>query len=161
MVKANGTVRVPSFLTTFSKNLHLVWLFLTCGVKGPAQVSINISEDEFLYICLIYSHLFMPIWRVETIYDMLTSLSNEDIMHKGVNRSGGLLEAKFCEGFCLPPLPTANMRGNSHSPVGCNTSPGGFSYGLLTIIFESLTYAKRLLIYFFGLWSNKIISFIL
>lgn len=56
----------------------------------------------------------------------------------------GLLEARFCEGFCLPHLPTAGIRGNPHRPVPSNTSPGGFSYGYLTTISWGLNICQEI-----------------
>lgn len=144
----------------FPKNLHLVWSSHTRGVIGPAQVSVNISGDEFLYLCPIYEEahrdncrfyfLLVPMWTVGTIDDMMTSMSSEGIVHKGRNMSAGLLEAEFCVGFCLLHLPAVGIRGNPHKQNCFNRGPGGFSYGYLSL-FEGLAHVKRLLVYVFGL----------
>lgn len=154
----SGTLRVPSHITPLPKNLHLVWSSHTRGVIGPAQVSVNISGDEFPYLCLVYEEthrdnwkfyfLLVPMWTVGTIDDMMTSMSSEDVVHKGRNMSAGLLEAKFCVGFCLLHLPTVGIRRNPHRQNRFNTGPGGLSYGYLSL--EGLAYVKRLLVYVFG-----------
>lgn len=133
---------------------------LTSGVMMPVQVSIDISGNSFLYLCLIYEDTqtagnsvssWCPFGEWKQSMTSMTSMNIQE-MHKGMNRSTGLLEARFCDGFCLLHLLSAGIRGNPHNPVCIatfNTSPGSSSYGTVTTIFWRAYYVSRDLSFFF------------